>query len=459
MKKKLFFSILMIMALVASPLFLGACAAPTPEPTEEPTEGVVEEPTEEAVEEPTKEPTVKPAEKPEEVTLTVWFLSGSPEEIGLMQELSDQFAEDHPGVTIDFSSYGFDDMNNTLRLALDGGTGPDVAYTSPGPSHGGQYAKAGHLVNLSPSAEEYGWINKFSESILLYNNESLDEIYGAGFDMVSVGVFYNEELFNDLGLTEPETFEDFENIHAEIKDAGYIPIAVGGLDGWPLAHVWDQLLHAIAPIKKIEAVESGDSDASYADPDFVKAAEILDRWIEEGYFQDNMLATSYPDGNNLFINGEAAINIGGTWNNSTFSVQPDFTARFFAFPRVDESIEWHMGGFTPNNAWMVPVYSEHQDLALEYVAFMMGPEVAKAKWNAGDIVGYQFDTIPDPVSPLQADVYSAMQKTGPGYYLGNYSSEVQAAIWAALQAIASGRKSPEEAMQSIDQVYQAVVGE
>lgn len=394
----------------------------------------------------------------ERVTLAVWYLSQSPEELDLIRDQIAIFEEDHPNITIEFSAYGFDDMNNTLRLGLDGGVGPDVAYASPGPSHGGAYAEAGHLVDMSTAAEELGWADHYAQSVIAYNNPGYpDTLYQMPFDLVTVGVYYNSEIYAELGLEPPATLEEFEEQLATIKDAGITPISVGALDGWPLGHIWDQLLHTSVPYEYIESLESKDPSAGFDDPRIVAAAERVNTWNENGYFQDNVLATSYADGNNLFITGEAAINIGGTWNNATFAEQPEFEVGFFALPQVDPSLEWHMGGFSPNNAWMVPVYSEHQEEALAFVDFMLSETVATAKWNAGDIPAYQFETVPEPVVPLQAGVYESMQNAATGTYMGNFSTEVAQAIWNNLQAMLAGDMTPEGAMVAIDGVYESIL--
>jgi raffinose/stachyose/melibiose transport system substrate-binding protein len=403
------------------------------------------------------------SEEPEEaapVTLAVWYLSQSPEEIELVRDQIAIFEADHPNVTIEFSAYGFDDMNNTLRLGLDGGVGPDVAYGSPGPSYGGAYAEAGHLIDLMPYATELGWTDRFSESVMGYSNPDFpNSLYQMPFDVVTVGVYYNTEIYADLGLEPPATLEEFEEQLGTIKEAGITPISVGALDGWPLGHIWDQLLHTSVPYEFIESLEAKDASVGFDDPRIIADAEIVNRWNEAGYFQDNVLATSYADGNNLFITAEAAINIGGTWNNATFASQPDFEVGFFGLPQVDPSLTWHMGGFTPNNAWMVPVYSEHQDEAIAFVDFMLSETVALAKWDAGDIPAFQFATVPEPVVPLQADVYNAMQLAETGTYMGNFSTEVASAIWNNLQAMLAGDMTPEEAMAGINDVYVSVIAE
>ncbi len=455
---------IIFIAMIAFALVATACSQATATPervivTEVITQIVEGEPVEVEVTRVVEVPVEVTAEiSPEEVSLTVWYLSQSPEEIALMQDMAARFEEEHPGVTVEFSPYSFADMNNTLRLALDGGVGPDVAYASPGASHGSAYAAAGHLMDLTPYAEELGWTDRISPGVLGYWNEDPNTYFQVPFDLVTVGVYYNTEIFDQLGLSEPTTFEEFETILATIKDAGITPISIGGLDGWPLAHVWEQLVHTSVPIEDIEALELGDPSVAYNRPEIVAAAEKVNEWHDLGYFQDNMLATAYADGNNLFITGEAAINIGGTWNNSTFTEQPDFEVGFFGMPQIDPSLDWHMGGFTPNNAWMVPVYSPHRDLAIEYVDFMLGEDTATAMWNGGLIPAYGFATIPDPVSFLQTGVYDAMQTAGPGYYLGNVDPEVQQQIWNNLQSMVAGEVTPEEAMNNVQEVYETFAG-
>ena len=75
-------------------------------------------------------------EELDEFNLIVWFLSQSPDEIELNRGLIEAWAAnyDEADVTIDFSPFAFEDWNTAMKLALDGGSGPDVAYGSPGPS-------------------------------------------------------------------------------------------------------------------------------------------------------------------------------------------------------------------------------------------------------------------------------------------------------------------------------------
>ena len=138
----------------------------------------------------------------------------------------------------------------------------------------------------------------------------------------------------------------------------------------------------------------------------VAATAKLLEWFEKGYFNEGMLGTSYLDANSLFITGQAAINIGGTWAQPEFATQPEFEARWFPMPQMDPSLEWHAGGKTPSDLIVVTSYAEDQAAALAFLDYMLSEENARRLWDAGKFVTYQFEEVPPPVNQLQADIYA-----------------------------------------------------
>lgn len=420
------------------------------------------------VPEPTKPPAVEPTSPPaptevppepvEEVELKVWYLSQSPEEIQNMENMSAVFEAMHPGVTVKFSAYTFDDFNKTMKLALDSGTGPDLAYGQAGTWGHLAYAAAGHLIDLTDVVKERGWDKMQAEGAINYWKVNDDDpVYGLAFDVTDVGVFYNTEIFDELGLTPPQTWEELETLLAALKEAGYVPFSCGALDGWTLDHYFQALVHVAVPIEQIAKVYRVEAGASYLEDGFVVAAMILKDWIDEGYFNEGFLGMGYDDQNNLFITSQTAMNLGGTWNNSTFISQPDFEVGFFPLPVLNPELEWH-GIVTPNNIWMISAYSKYPEMAIEYVDFFLGEEVALAKWNAGDIPSHRFATIPEPIARLQADVYRASQLRGTGYYFTD-DPQLLEAEWAAMQSLAAGDLTPEEAMAQLDELLQRLIAE
>lgn len=58
------------------------------------------------------------------------------------------------------------------------------------------------------------------------------EIYGIGMSVLSTGISYNKEIFRMLDLEEPDTYDEFLLLCAELKRKGYTPVSVGGGTKW-----------------------------------------------------------------------------------------------------------------------------------------------------------------------------------------------------------------------------------
>ena len=391
----------------------------------------------------------------DEVTLTFWFEGDAPASVALFQNIADDFAAQNPGVNIEITSFGFDDFLRVMPLALDGGEGPDVAYVPWGLQALGRYALGGHAVELTDLAAENGWLDHYLMSdIELTNSLTPGQMYGIPFENVTIGVFYNKDVFAELGLELPETLEDFEAIMQTILDAGITPISVGGRDSWPLAHVWLQLVHTAMPIEVITGIENNDPAYRLDTPEFLAATQKTLEWTQAGYLDPNMLSTGFVDANNLFINGDVAMNIGGTWVMNDFAMLPEFDVGFFPTPQLDPELPWHAGGKNPYNNLMINSTTEKMDLAIEFVDYMLSEEAQTKFWNAGSITAYQFDEMPPPSTPLLADVADANSYTGFGYNIGITCSELSLSTWRTLQELVGGDTTPEELIAANQQVYE-----
>jgi raffinose/stachyose/melibiose transport system substrate-binding protein len=391
----------------------------------------------------------------EEVTLTFWFEGESLANIELFNQVMDRFEELNPGVTVEIASYPFDDFLRVTPLALDSGEGPDVLYTPWGLQALGRYALAGQIINLDEIAAEHGWFDHFDiNEVYQTNDMTPGQIFGIPFETTTIGVYYNTEIFAELGLELPETLADFEAIMATIKDAGITPVSVGGLDAWPLAHVWLQLVHTNMPIEIITGIELNDPAQRLDSPEFLAVTQKVKEWYDLGYLDPNLLSTNFVDANNLFINGDVAMNIGGTWVLNDFATMPAFEAGFFPTPQMNPDLPWHAGGKNPYNHLAINAASEHQELAIELLDFLLGEEAQTMFWNAGNLVAYQFEETPPPVTRLQGDAYAANLITGFGYNIGITCSELNVTTWRTLQEMIGGEITPEEVIAENQRVFE-----
>jgi raffinose/stachyose/melibiose transport system substrate-binding protein len=392
---------------------------------------------------------------PAPVTLKLWYLSGSPQEMDVITTQVEKFQEAHPDIVVDLSFYGADTYTNTTTLAMNSGTGPDLFYGDIGyVNFGIAFAKNGLIRDLTDIIQQRGWDERFGTPLpwqWFWDAQTPGHYYGLPYDYTTVGVYYNESVFKELGLEPPTTFAEFQNVLATIKEKKpeIAPISVGAGDGWPLGHVYEQILHSTVPFEELKKLALFPAvEGSWDQPGAVEAASILQDWATKGYFQENYLAASNDDAINMFMTGKSALLIAGTWNSGTLSPVTEFPVRFFAMPPVHTDINpdgsWHMGGFTINNPWYVNAASQYQDQTLELLDYMLGKETAIAQWDIGDTVAYTFPEgeVPALVYPFQKDIYDAMHDTQSGFYLDMpiYLDEAN----GYLQSMVAGKMTPEE---------------
>jgi raffinose/stachyose/melibiose transport system substrate-binding protein len=421
-------------------LWLAGCGTPaTAEPTDAP----------EATEAPTEE-TGGLSDDP--VTLTFWWEGAAVGNLEVFQLSFDRFTEMHPNVTIEVVAIPFEDMLRTMPLALDAGTGPDISMSLPLESTTYPAAMAGHLLELTDIGEERGWWDKFDMKATDFNNRALDGIYGVPYEWTAVGVFYNTEIFAEHGLTPPATLEEFETLMGTLVDAGITPISVGGRDGWPLVHVWQALVFTNTEYETLRGLEDRDTSYSYENDGMIEAAHKVLDWFEAGYLDPNLLSTGFTDANDLFINGDTAMNIGGTWVQQDFRNAP-FEVRFFAVPPMRTDIPLHLGGFNPANDIVIVKDSPNVEWAIELMDYLLSEENMTLWWENGFLVPFVFDEVPPGKDQLQADLYATMLASGPGHFITVSMPETNQLIWANMQEIVAQSKTPEEALAEAQELF------
>ena len=387
------------------------------------------------------------------VTLKFWVNTSTPDDPAIWTAAGARYQAKYPNVTVELTPLLFEDFLRNMPLALDAGTAPDIA-SSPTLAHAqDRYVKAGKLLDLTEIAEARGWTTNIDPEIIAFNNPTVTpRIFGVPWAMSTVGIFYNKTLFDSLNLTVPTTMQEFVDVAAALQANDVIPVSVGGRDGWPLAHLWYQLIHTSTPYDYLTKLTEIDHDASYNDASLVQAAQIVADWYEAGYLDRNMLTTNFQDASAAFVAGRAAMTVTGAWQLNDFSTAPEFEARFFPMPQVDPSLPWHVGGQAPFDDLIIPL-GPNEAAAVDFMDYLLSEENMIEFWNDGEIVPYRFATPPAAPTLLQGDFYAAMQRTLPGYFMDPYNPKVGDTIYSSLQDLVSGKISAQEAMDKVQAVY------
>jgi len=329
-----------------------------------------------------------PEEVSEETTLVVWDQFYREEESKVIETLNAEFEIAHPGVKIERETKVLADLQMTVKLALGETDGPDVAQVNQGRSDMGALVEAGLLLPLDDYVGTFNWGNVFSNSVASRNSFTPDgktfgqgSLFGVSPTAEVVGVFYNKAIFKDNGWSIPTTFEDFEALLAEIKDAGITPISFGSLDGWNAIHEFSAIQHLLVSLDYINNLTYGVNNVSFDTPENQQAAQILSDWAKAGYFSEGFAGIGYDDSNNLFKSGQGAMTITGSWLAPELMSGTDQEFGFFLLPGFSGQSTMAIGGV--GVPFAIRKTTEHADLAAEYLNWMISPRAAELWAQAG----------------------------------------------------------------------------
>lgn len=202
----------------------------------------------------------------------------------------------------------------------------------------GDLGKAGLVLDYKKALTDLGvW-----DQILPAAASTIDNVYG---HMVSLpyqynleGIFYNKEIFDEVGIEEPQTFDELLAANDKLLEAGYTPMAESGAAAWPVTRLIGMYAYRLAGPDAMTAIRDG--DAELTDPAYVEAAQAVADMAEAGYFGEGFLSMDAAAANNSFLSGKAAMKYDGTWllsdiNNPDSNTIGVDNIGFMPFPAVE----------------------------------------------------------------------------------------------------------------------------
>ncbi len=305
-----------------------------------------------------------------ELTMGSWRT----DDVAQMEAIIARFNETYPNITVNFDPTNPPDYNATLRTQLEGGTGPDLMYLR-------SFATSRQLFDegfLEPLAGLPGLDENFTKEA--QGPWATDDGVPYGLPMIAVshGVYYNQDIFNELGLAVPQTWEELLAAAQTIKDAGYIPFANASGDAWTIAEI---VFMNIAPnfIGGYEGRQAYlNGERCFNDENMVAAFQGIADLAP--FFPEGQQALVYYDSQQLFLQGEAAMWLGGSWDIPFFEGEaPEFAWSVFPVPAPegqDRYVTFHLDAGMGINA-----ASPNKEAAKTFLEWMTGADFAAALAN------------------------------------------------------------------------------
>jgi raffinose/stachyose/melibiose transport system substrate-binding protein len=286
------------------------------------------------------------------------------------------FSKAHPEIKVVFQPTAPTEYNAALNSKLDAGTAGDVIACRPFDASL-QLFKKGQLtsVNDIPGVDKFSDVAKAG-----WSTDDGKTTFCVPVASVIHGFIYNKEAFDKLGIkppaTEDEFFADLDKIKA---DGTYTPIDLGTKDQWEAAtmgyqnigpnywHGEEGRLALIAGKQKL------------TDPQWVEPYKVLARWAP--YMGDGYKAQAYPDSQNLFSLGRAAIYPAGSWDIAQFNSQAQFKMGAFPPPLKKVGDTCYISDHV-DIALGINAKSKNVDAAKTFLTWVASPDFANIYSNA-----------------------------------------------------------------------------
>ena len=293
----------------------------------------------------------------QDVTLTIE--SWRNDDLTLWQDqIIPAFEAAHPGIKVVFSPSAPAEYNAVLNSKLDAGSAGDLITCRPFDASLALY-DGGKLADLS-DLEAMGNFSDVAKSA--WQTDDGSATFCVPMASVIHGFIYNKDAFAELGLEPPATEDEFFALLDAIQQDGtYIPMAMGTNDQWEAATMGYQNIGPNYWKGEEGRLALIDGSQKLTDPQWTEPFATLARWAP--YLGDGYEAQTYPDSQNLFTLGRAAIYPAGSWEISGFNAQADF----------------EMGAFKPpvKAAGDTCYISDHTDIAIGMNAATEHPEEAR----------------------------------------------------------------------------------
>ncbi|WP_244927245.1 ABC transporter substrate-binding protein [Microbacterium sediminis] len=181
----------------------------------------------------------------------------------------DEF-EAQTGATVRYTSFG-DNGPTYIQGQLEGGDPPSVAIVGQ-PALMQELATNGDIVPLSDEALGVVEENYSQDWIDLATVDG--ETYGVWFKAANKStVWYNADIYDEAGATEPEDWDDFLEQLQIVTDAGYAGISVGADVGWPLTDWFENVYLRVAGGEKYDQLTN--HEIPWTDPSVQETLEVL----------------------------------------------------------------------------------------------------------------------------------------------------------------------------------------
>ena len=385
------------------------------------------------------------------VTLTLWHNYGTEQNATATANLVKAYQAEHPNVTINVVSQPGDNYFSLLQAAAVSQSGPDLAVMWTGLFTLQYKSFLTNLKDLVP-ADALSKVQGLEWTADGFNKDNgpyvmpLEKQFYIGF--------YNKADFTKAGVTSvPTTWDELGAACTKLKAAGFTPMVYGnggqalGAEFYPW---YDSSYLMIGKYSVDQWKDLYNGKIAWNSPDNIAQYTKWANLEKSGCTNTDILTKT----NNLddFTSGKAAMIIDGTWDTQKFTDAMKDNVAAFVPPFSDTPIKGVVE--YPGDGFGITSYSQHQQEAANFLAFMTSDAGVKAINDAGLIPDINGATTTNPVNQQMLDFAENQGFTRYPMLDNVIQGDVVDAGNKVLPSVLAGKTSPTDALNQLNTAWQ-----
>lgn len=365
-----------------------------------------------------------------------------------------KYKDELPNVEIEFELCSSQDEWTSKIAAYSAANElPDIIYSSTPDAY--NMINANRLVDLLPYIKEDGFIDKYTTTSSIEPFESTGGTYflNGGQDYnFGPALFYHPEMFKNLGVEVPTTWDELVEVCAKIKEAGVTPISVAGDNSFAY-FLAEAVFQAVDPTILNDIMTN---TRDWSDPSVLESVEYLAKMVDYGFFREDASVVDYSKAITDFGEGKTAMMFAGTWEISTLKgMTKDLDIMNFVtinpkYPQGYAAQYWgsRQGGYGV-------AAKENIDVAVKVAEYFATCDARYYSEQCGYPVLFDtgIDYELDSLMKKNVDRLAAATVTTPTITSNNMSSECANEYALALNEILSGTKTPEDFVARMNEIW------
>jgi multiple sugar transport system substrate-binding protein len=300
----------------------------------------------------------------EQRTLVINNFAVEPAPKAAWDEMLADFKKANPEIDVVVNPFGVEQYKTAMRNFLSADA-PDVFQWNAG-NRMAPFVKAGLVMDVSDVWAENGLSDSMASAKASMTIDGKQ--WGIAFAYYQWGIYYNKDLYKQVGAEIPKTYDEFLANCEKFKAAGIDCLTTGTKALWPAAGIFDYLSLRTNGYEWHMDLTAG--KVPYTDQKVRDVFEQFGRLVKPGYITANHAAIDWQDASALLAQGKAANFVMGNFTVPLLKTagMTNDTLGFFPFPEITPGVP--RAEDAPADALFVAAGAKNPADAKKFLAFV-----------------------------------------------------------------------------------------